>query len=681
MDLPRSPRRPRRPLPRCAGAVLPSLLVALAIFLAAPAVAQGNPLDRKQPPPTPDQALDLPVYFEGDGLIVSIERVDTSNGRVEGRVMLGENAFPHSGTVTPDGTITGAFVANGEEYDFTAVENDDDSVTFTTGDTSYTMQQVARPSRALPAEKTRRTPERTASDVLTGEWRGTGTDQAEDGTPMTFTITLVITRTAQGSVAAELQSNVAYPVGNGQTVPIDLRGRFTGPAAEGALELRSPEVTASANGQTDSLGAQTLRLQPKGGGVISGRLGNDVEGWSHFEVRKQQTPAPAGGPDDANQPRTTPNATPATAPQGTVVLEQVRLEDPGLNNMVSHTLLKPQGWQVQGGQQWTPQAFRDFVHLNLRVAAADGRGIAVYPGGFYEDSNIYEITAQMGGRNMRPQPGQVLNSGIRHMPLPGSAGEYVTNVLFPINRPQATNLRVVNTTQLPPVQQQIEAMFAPVIENARRGDQQMRQMGGYSETTGSVLAERVRVAYQEQGQAFEEDVWVLGFIQLSAEKTQPDMPIVHTAHWTMFDSRGIRAPAGQLDRARPLLEAISLSIQENPRYAAVIMDLQQRINRQQIDTLRRRGEITRQAQEEAWATHQAGVRQREESNDRMHDHFMEYVQDIDRYQDVDGQTVKLPGLYSHVYSSGDGKYLLSNEPTLDPNDISQQRWERINPKR
>jgi hypothetical protein len=111
------------------------------------------------------------------------------------------------------------------------------------------------------------------------------------------------------------------------------------------------------------------------------------------------------------------------------------------------------------------------------------------------------------------------------------------------------------------------------------------------------------------------------------------------------------------------------------------MDLQHRVNMQQLDALARRGEIARRGAEEAWRIHQDGVREREASNERTQALVVESLRDIDRFEDVDGSTVRLPGVYSEVYSDGEGGYLLSNEPTFDPNDGSTTRWERIRPRR
>lgn len=666
--------------------------------------AQGNPLDRPAGGGD-DAAFELPIYFEGDGLTVGIERIDEKTGQIAGRLMLGDNVFDYTAAYETETLVRGTFQAGEDSFEFTAEEDVKTAViTFTTGETTYRLREVKTPTEPLPKPKPSnpldggdgggqpvqpQTPANAegGGNAIIGTWKGSGTDQLEDGTPLTFPIELTIARSQDGGLTADLRSAVDYPVAPGEVVVVTVTGRFSGraPDAGAMVELHAADVTATAQGERASIGAQAIRLQPVQGTTVTGTMGNDRDGWTPIELEKQGGASPHVNPSTSNNVPTDPtrDRQPVSAPQGTVVLEKVSLRDPGMDNIESHTLLKPQGWQVQGGQQWNVQAFRDFVHLNLRVTAPDGRELAVYPGGFYEDSNVYEISRQLGAQVQPPQPGQVTGDGITHMPLPESASAYVTNVVIPTNRPGAQNVRVVTTTELPQIARQVEELMAPVMRNAERDDQQLRQMGAQIQRELSIIAERVRLAYTENGQAFEEDVWVVGSVQHTAQLLQQGMPMTHIYHWTMNDPRGVRAPAGQLDEARALIEAISLSIQRNPHYAAVIMDLQHKINMQQLDALARRGEIARQGREEAWNTYQKGVRKQQAAQIENNRKFLDYIRDVDHFRDTDGSTVNLPSLYSNVYSNGNGEYILTNEPTYDPNDDpnSLERWERINPAR
>ena len=367
----------------------------------------------------------------------------------------------------------------------------------------------------------------------------------------------------------------------------------------------------------------------------------------------------------------------------TIVFERVALNDPGMDNMTSHHLLKPKGWVVEGGAFWRPQVYQDFVRTSIRVKAGDGRELSIYPGGNFVYTNHWAIKKQRGDVMLQepPGPGDITSNGFLFLPVPSSVSEYVANIVIPSNRPNAYNLQVLGSVELPELHAQIEAALVPMRRQAEQNNQQLRQMGAAKQTQMSAVAERVRVSYEEDGQLFEEDVWVLGAVIYNATQYTGQNYVEEWYDWRMIDPRGVRAPAGQLEQARPLLEAIALSVTEDPRYAAVLMHVRHKINMQEIETASRIAEISRQGREEAWNIYQSGVREQQASNDRMNSSFIDYVRDVDDFHDTDGSKVNLPSLYSYVYSNGNGEYILTNEPTLDPNDGSYDRWERINPAR
>ncbi|MGI9014738.1 MAG: tetratricopeptide repeat protein [Phycisphaerales bacterium] len=130
--------------------------VVLTATLSLSAAGQGgNPLDpANQPPPLPpqqqQQAPGLPVFYEGGGLIMTIERMDQQQGTIAGTLLLGDNVFTYQARFTAEASIEGSFTAGQQQYPFTAIEDAQDAVTFRTGQSSYTMQQVDRPSRPVP---------------------------------------------------------------------------------------------------------------------------------------------------------------------------------------------------------------------------------------------------------------------------------------------------------------------------------------------------------------------------------------------------------------------------------------------------------------------------------------------------------------------------------------------------
>ena len=138
----------------------------------------------------------------------------------------------------------------------------------------------------------------------------------------------------------------------------------------------------------------------------------------------------------------------------------------------------------------------------------------------------------------------------------------------------------------------------------------------------------------------------------------------------------VRAKGVSLDAHKAVLESVAMSIRATPQWTANIMELRSRINRQEIDAIMRRGEITRQANQEAFDRHQESIRTAQESQDRVNHQFMNYLRDVDDYRMPDGSTVQLPSNYSHIYTNGQGQVILTNDASFDPSS-TPGNWSQV----
>ncbi len=84
-----------------------------------------------------------PIYaYAGDGLTLNVLRLDEAGGTLAGEIVSGNNVYPFTAQITEaDGTeaIRGSFVVNGTPFPFNARQNDDESVTFSTGAKTYRL--------------------------------------------------------------------------------------------------------------------------------------------------------------------------------------------------------------------------------------------------------------------------------------------------------------------------------------------------------------------------------------------------------------------------------------------------------------------------------------------------------------------------------------------------------------
>lgn len=108
--------------------------------------------------------------------------------------------------------------------------------------------------------------------------------------------------------------------------------------------------------------------------------------------------------------------------------------------------------------------------------------------------------------------------------------------------------------------------------------------------------------------------------------------------------------------------------------------------------------VTTNAQNELWKqiqiSHQAQeeisnniIRSWEEKNNTSTgrsvtdtDGFGQYLRGVENYTDENGNKVELTSGYSNAWSKGDGTYLLSMDPSFDPNvELGDtQNWSRLN---
>ncbi len=528
-----------------------------------------------------------------------------------------------------------------------------------------------------------------AADPLAGEWTGSLSEQMDDGRMMRAPIKMSVARAASGGYTADVVVELQMPADDGRMVDVRAAGRFEGGLQGDRATLRAGDTMATVvqTGESGSMGPQQMEFTISGDS-ISGRLGNDYDGWSQFSATRTARPATRPGGNTRNGGRdgewrlqgggaTTGLGRPAGAggvsAASSVTLEPVALPDPEMGGAPSHTLLVPQGWRHQGGARWSqPQLYLDMVHLDLRVTAPDGAAFGYYPGANYTWSDIYQINAQMGvpGTGPAPRPGQATGDGLTFMPLPQTTGEYVQTMLIPQNRPEATDVQVLEASEMSDVLATLRELLGPTIQSMEQQNQAMRQMGG-GETNTSLFADRVRVRYRENGVEFEEDVYVTGYAFITRIPMSMG-PVATMARWGVEDVRMVRTPVGGSPN-RAIADAASLSVRPDPKWLATVMQLRAQINKTVSDGIAERGRINREAMQKSFEIHQESVRSRQASNDRLHHQFINYIRDVEDYKTPSGNVVQLPSQYNHAYTNGQGQFMMSNAPLS-----SSSGWTQIN---
>ncbi|HXJ81491.1 MAG TPA: hypothetical protein VMS64_22775, partial [Candidatus Methylomirabilis sp.] len=179
------------------------------------------------------------------------------------------------------------------------------------------------------------------------------------------------------------------------------------------------------------------------------------------------------------QPRTPPGPGPASPSPSAPAMKFTRLgiRDPGINNIEAVSLLIPTGWKADGGVQWFPD---------------------------------YSILANLLLRVGDPQTGAVIEflpvqnfTWLKQMAVPMAPGtNYMGNILW---QPIGDIPRFIQTFYMPKAMTRLQsARIVGGGELPRVAAAVAQSYGGQSQ----VKSARVRYEYTQNGQPWEEDVFV-----------------------------------------------------------------------------------------------------------------------------------------------------------------------------
>jgi len=160
--------------------------------------------------------------------------------------------------------------------------------------------------------------------------------------------------------------------------------------------------------------------------------------------------------------------------------------------------------------------------------------------------------------------------------------------------------------------------------------------------------------------------------------------------WSVGDLVSLRGPVGTDYTSDPELLAVLRSLRRDPAWEAEMSR-----HFAKMAAIRHRGNMARRNQ--AFQAHQQrmqsmqhtsdlmfeGWKRRSAIDDASHSRRIQAIHGVQSYALPSGEQVELPSVYDHVYTDGDGRYLLGDDATFDPNTVAGEagRWTRIEPAR
>lgn len=318
---------------------------------------------------------------------------------------------------------------------------------------------------------------------------------------------------------------------------------------------------------------------------------------------------------------------------------RVTVRDPMVNNIEGATLLVPEGWKVEGGFVWTP-LYSMQANLLLRVSdPATGTSVDTLPS--------LQFAYPLQNQDLM-QVGQNWN-GSTVLPPPRDPVQLVQAVYMPQSLAHLRQARLVGTQDLP----QLAA--------------EVKRTSGQA----AVHCTKLRYAYELGGRQWEEDVYVT--LALAA-------PNQYVSMW-YCTGNALRAPAGQLDRLTPLLTVPLQSTKLSLDWFAVLEQCRHLFRnnvRQQMADTQRLGEMWRQHREQMRQQWQQVYQERQQSQERQNFAFRELLGGIETYKDpYEHRNIELPAGYQDYWVNNQGQYVLSNDPTYNPNTGNTREWKRM----
>jgi len=210
----------------------------------------------------------------------------------------------------------------------------------------------------------------------------------------------------------------------------------------------------------------------------------------------------------------------------------------------------------------------------------------------------------------------------------------------------------------------------------------------------------MRVRYQLDGAPVDEEFY--GFMgDVVTLSSTGAAGLIHEYHRSLFMVHSLGARNGKLEAQRPLLGAITTSIEPNPAWQKRLAEVQ----KMQMDFWNRRmaanyaqiraaGERSRaiSAQNDAFirnidaglaanqrARASAGSARGSDPVTRGADGFDEYIRGTEHVQDHYGVVSEQPNSYNYHWADGFGQFVHTDDPNLDPNRYLTGNYQKMTP--
>lgn len=317
-------------------------------------------------------------------------------------------------------------------------------------------------------------------------------------------------------------------------------------------------------------------------------------------------------------------------------------------------MLVPEGWQAQGGVQWTMQTPAMPAIIAFQVTNPQGTAqLEFLPNqAFYYSEAVLQMFP-IGSRC----------NGLEVCP-PMGAADYIQKIVIPRARQNCRNVRVVKTQPLPEI--------AQMLLSAQPLPPQMQQLG--IQLSGD--AAKVSIEYQFNNVWIEEDIYA--FVQATNTPIQTMYGTMNSVCWLTDYTFSFKAVKGQMKNFSVFFETMTKSFQVNPTWYSKYTQILQMLVANKIQQIHSIGQLSQyisQTSNEISDMIMNSYNARQATYDRVFTKFDQYVRGVDEYHDpISQMKVELPSGCDRGWTNGLGEYIISDDPNFEPNIQSNIRW-------
>lgn len=311
-------------------------------------------------------------------------------------------------------------------------------------------------------------------------------------------------------------------------------------------------------------------------------------------------------------------------------------------------------WKFQGGINWLLDNPAMPATAAFKVSNPNGtEELEIFPNQMFFWTNnqmllsMFPIGARYFGAEVRPL---------------ANPSEFLQNILIPRVRGNVSELKIVESKQLPELAQQLNAG--------------MQSQPGVSASADSA---KIKIEYKSDGKLMEEEIYTV--VEYLTFPIQSMYGVIYNTNWIGDYIFSFKASKGNLDASSKIFQTMVNSFKLNPQWFNKYSQLVEYLIQNQIQQIRTIGEISRiisQTSNEISDMMMKSYQDRQEVYDRLSTDFSQMIRGVEEYYDPVGQKpVELPTGYNSGWVNGLGEYILSEGYDFNPNIGSNQNWQRM----